>query len=593
MRSPRDAEDARAVLSGRSIAIPTFIAAMPGAVRGGDASAHPLRAIEPFRSAVLEARPRFSWTPVRDARSYRVAVFDADYEEIARSEALDRHVLDAVEAVAGRRRSVVARRRRDRCGRDLVGRFGPRRGGVPRAHAEGGGRGGAGEAHYRDSHLLRGLLYSRHGLLHDAEREFRALAEQNPGSPVARALIAVGLAMKLAAAALLLILPCVAPCASRRRNRPPSCMAAAKAHYDARRYKDALATYEKARAAAEAAGDSIIAARAKLGFASLKTMYGQFDEGIVLAREALGNLRGGRRPARRRRGPAASRESAHRRGEVRRGRRLLPRDAPPIPDGGRKALCLEHLGRCRRVARPVSPGPGHVARGDRRRDRRQRPHRPRQRARRHRRRVQKSGERGAGRSVRPEGDGDVPRARQHAQCVEDPEQPRHHLQPDGPPRPRAGGLPREPGAAGAAQVRARHQHLEDEHRRDAHQAPAATRRPRRSSASCCRSSNDSTIRTRAPTSAGCWPRSTSGAAISPARSNTPSRQPRSARTTSRTSISPRPSSVTSTESSDASTKRGRRSPVRSTRSSRCTGSPRAERCTSSTNGASRTPKWPS
>jgi len=87
-RSQRDADDARAVLTGRAIAIPTFITAMPGAVRGAEAAAHPPRAIEPFRSAVLDARPRFSWTPIPGAKRYRVAVFDENYEEIARSEAL-------------------------------------------------------------------------------------------------------------------------------------------------------------------------------------------------------------------------------------------------------------------------------------------------------------------------------------------------------------------------------------------------------------------------------------------------------------------------------------------------------------------------
>lgn len=189
LRSPRDAEDARAVLSGRSIAIPTFIAVMPGAVRGGGAGAHPLRAVEPFRSAVPEARTRFSWTPVRDARSYRVAVFDADYEEIARSEALSStswtpakplpagvdlswHVV--AETDAGEISSAGA----DRA--EAVFRV------LTREEAA---EVDLGEAHYRDSHLLRGLLYSRHGLLHDAEREFRRVAEQNPDSPVARALI--------------------------------------------------------------------------------------------------------------------------------------------------------------------------------------------------------------------------------------------------------------------------------------------------------------------------------------------------------------------------------------------------------------------
>jgi hypothetical protein len=189
LRSPRDAEDARAALSGRSIAIPAFVAAMPGAVRGGEANAHPPRAIEPFRSAVLGGRPRFSWTPVLDARSYRIAVFDADYEEVARSEELNGtswtpskplpagvdlswHVV--AETGAGEISSAGSNRP-EAVFRVLT----------PAEAAEVR----LGEAHYRGSHLLSGLLYSRHGLLHEAKREFRRLHEQNPGSPVARALI--------------------------------------------------------------------------------------------------------------------------------------------------------------------------------------------------------------------------------------------------------------------------------------------------------------------------------------------------------------------------------------------------------------------
>jgi hypothetical protein len=189
LRTPRDADDARAVLSGHSIAIPTFIAAMPGAVRGGDAGTHPLRAVAPFRSAVLDARPRFSWTPLPGAQSYRVAVFDADYEEVARSETLrgtswtpsqplpagvdlSWHV---VAATGTGELSSAGSDRAEAVFRVLA----------PHEAAEVE----LGEDHYRDSRLMRGLLYSRHGLLHDAEREFRRLAEQNPGSPVARALI--------------------------------------------------------------------------------------------------------------------------------------------------------------------------------------------------------------------------------------------------------------------------------------------------------------------------------------------------------------------------------------------------------------------
>lgn len=187
--SPRDADDVRAVLSGRASAVPTFIAAMLGSVRGGDIATHPPRAVEPFRSAVLDARPRFAWTPVPGAKRYRVAVFDSNYEEIARSEPLTGtawkpakplpagvdlswHVV--AETETGEISSAGSQRP------EAVFRVLP-----PNEIAEVG----AGETQVRDSHLLRGLLYSRHGLLHDAEREFRLVAEQNPGSPAARALV--------------------------------------------------------------------------------------------------------------------------------------------------------------------------------------------------------------------------------------------------------------------------------------------------------------------------------------------------------------------------------------------------------------------
>ncbi len=188
-RSPRDAEDARAVLAGRSIAIPTFIAAMPGAVRGGDELVHPPRAIEPFRSAVVDARPRFSWTPVRDARSYRVAVFDENYEEVARSEALTSTSWTPSKPLpAGVDLSwhVVA----DTEAGEISSAGANRAEAVFRVLAAGdAAEVGQSVAAYRDSHLMRGLVYSRYGLLHDAKREFRALAKENPDSPVARALI--------------------------------------------------------------------------------------------------------------------------------------------------------------------------------------------------------------------------------------------------------------------------------------------------------------------------------------------------------------------------------------------------------------------
>ena len=145
--------------------------------------------------------------------------------------------------------------------------------------------------------------------------------------------------MKIAAAALLLILPCVVSA----QESAADLVAAGKALYDARKFKDALATFEKARAAAEAAGDSISGAHAKLGIAGIKTMRAEFDEGIALANEAqavfeaagdkqglseafgnLGNLN---------MGPARYAVAAE-----------YYRQCAALAQGPRRASCLERLG---------------------------------------------------------------------------------------------------------------------------------------------------------------------------------------------------------------------------------------------------------
>jgi CHAT domain-containing protein/tetratricopeptide (TPR) repeat protein len=147
--------------------------------------------------------------------------------------------------------------------------------------------------------------------------------------------------MKIAAAAFLLILPCVVTA----QESPADLLAAAKTQYEARKYKDSLATYEKALAAAEAAGDSINVAYAKVGLAGLKTLHSKFDEGIVLANEAYATFEAA--------GDARGQASALRQlGNLHIGAAKFAaaadyfRRCASIPNGGRKALCLEHLGQC-------------------------------------------------------------------------------------------------------------------------------------------------------------------------------------------------------------------------------------------------------
>jgi CHAT domain-containing protein/predicted negative regulator of RcsB-dependent stress response len=147
--------------------------------------------------------------------------------------------------------------------------------------------------------------------------------------------------MKLAAAVLLLILPCVVAA----QESPADLIAAGKVLYEGRQYKEALAAYEQARAVAEAAGDSANVAYAKLGLAGLKTMYGELDAGVVLASEALATFEAaGNKP-----GQAAALQHL---GHLHMGNGGYSeatgyfRRCASIAGDARKATCLERLGEC-------------------------------------------------------------------------------------------------------------------------------------------------------------------------------------------------------------------------------------------------------
>ena len=150
--------------------------------------------------------------------------------------------------------------------------------------------------------------------------------------------------MKITAVALLVILPCfVLAQEVTAQESPADLLAAAKAHYDARRYNDALEAYEKARLAAEAAGESVVAARAKLGIVALKTKDGAFDEGLSLALEAQATFQVAGDP----RGVA---DSLLHLGNLHMGAAKFAeaagyfRQCAFTDGGGRRAICLEHLG---------------------------------------------------------------------------------------------------------------------------------------------------------------------------------------------------------------------------------------------------------
>ena len=173
--------------------IPDDIVGLSGrtGVLMGDASrANAFALIAPLATAVESDRPRFRWTAIPTATSYVVAVYDGDFNEVARSgsltpsdwtvpEPLKRGVTyswqvtattadGAVQAPAppaplARFRVVDARTATD----------------VARARDA-----------YPDSHLTLGVVYARAGIVDAAEREFLAVKSANPESRLAASLLA-------------------------------------------------------------------------------------------------------------------------------------------------------------------------------------------------------------------------------------------------------------------------------------------------------------------------------------------------------------------------------------------------------------------
>jgi hypothetical protein len=143
----------------------------------------------PVGTVVQSERPTFFWKPLEGASGYIVSVFDAQLNEVARSEALSTTSWTTPRALrrgAIYRWQVVA----VKDGHEVVmpsptapeARFKV----LEQQQAEALARA---RQSYADSHLALGLLYAQRGLLDDAETELQALVKDNPTSSVARKLL--------------------------------------------------------------------------------------------------------------------------------------------------------------------------------------------------------------------------------------------------------------------------------------------------------------------------------------------------------------------------------------------------------------------
>jgi hypothetical protein len=162
-----------------------------GAVLRGPAAASRFSPRSPLATAVLDGRPTFRWSPLPGAESYRVRVFDPDFNPVADSGALPGTGTEWVPAQPLRAGDVYAWQVKARSRGKEVTAPGPtspqalfrvleeKQAAAVRSEALTAG----------SSHLARGVIYARAGLADEAERELGAAVREGPDPEGARKLL--------------------------------------------------------------------------------------------------------------------------------------------------------------------------------------------------------------------------------------------------------------------------------------------------------------------------------------------------------------------------------------------------------------------
>lgn len=188
--APDERESVRRALEGR-LEPSTSLAGLggsAGALMGAAEEGKSFSLLTPVATVVRGERPTFRWQPLEGAAGYAVEVYDADYNKVAVSPPLSSHEWTAAQPLkrgALYSWQVVA----SKDGRETRAPAPPAPEAKFRVLDEKSSDKLARAERSASSHLARGTLYARAGLLDDAEREFKALADENPRSELAKRLL--------------------------------------------------------------------------------------------------------------------------------------------------------------------------------------------------------------------------------------------------------------------------------------------------------------------------------------------------------------------------------------------------------------------
>ena len=156
----------------------------------GDGGGAVFAPLTPVGAVVRAARPSFKWRALEGATSYVVNVFDTSFNKVATSGTLTGAEWTPPAGALTRGRVYVWQVTALKGSEEFItpapdepeARFKVLEDGKARALD-------AAQRAAGDSHLALGVIYARAGLLDEAEREFRALLEENPASVTAQKLL--------------------------------------------------------------------------------------------------------------------------------------------------------------------------------------------------------------------------------------------------------------------------------------------------------------------------------------------------------------------------------------------------------------------
>lgn len=192
LNSPQFESRVRSALTTQNIQISSAekeLRARSGVLMGDGQPGVPFALAAPVGKLIESDRPRFNWRPLNGAESYVVAIFDASFNKVTESPKLTQ---PGWTPAAPLKRGGVYQWQVTavKDGQEIRSPVRP----APDARfkvldAAAANDIAAAKRQAGRSHLLLGIAYAGAGLLDEAEREFRALVNQNPGSEIAKRLL--------------------------------------------------------------------------------------------------------------------------------------------------------------------------------------------------------------------------------------------------------------------------------------------------------------------------------------------------------------------------------------------------------------------